>query len=122
MKSASPNRDCSRGPIDMPGSYTVKLTVDGKSFTAPLTLKMDPRVKTPPAGLQQQFDLAQQVVALMHTATERKVPHVGEQLGRLLEIIEGADAAPTTQTVAAVAETQNKLDHPPAQSAQPVQP
>jgi hypothetical protein len=39
-----------RGPIALPGEYTVKLTVDGKSFTQPLTLKMDPRVKTPPAG------------------------------------------------------------------------
>ena len=41
-----------------PGRYTVRLTVDGKSYTQPLTLKMDPRVKTPPSGLQQQFTLS----------------------------------------------------------------
>ncbi len=41
-----------------PGRYTVKLTVDGKSYTQPLTLKMDPRVKTPLLGLQQQFTLS----------------------------------------------------------------
>src|SRR5262249_62336023 len=40
------------------GTYTVKLTVDGKSYTQPLTVKMDPRVKTPPLGLQQQFTLS----------------------------------------------------------------
>src|SRR5262249_52965858 len=28
------------------GSYSVKLTVDGKSYTEPLTLHLDPRVKT----------------------------------------------------------------------------
>jgi len=44
-----------------PGRYTVRLTVDGKSYSQPLTLKMDPRVKTTPAGLQQQFTLSKQL-------------------------------------------------------------
>jgi len=48
-------------PWAMPGQYTVRLTVDGKSFTQPLTLKMDPRVKTPLVGLQQQFTLSKQL-------------------------------------------------------------
>ena len=39
----------------------MKLTVDGKSYTQPLTLKMDPRVKTPPLGLAQQFTLSKQL-------------------------------------------------------------
>jgi photosystem II stability/assembly factor-like uncharacterized protein len=33
-------------PFASPGAYTVRLTVDGKSYTQPLTLKLDPRVKT----------------------------------------------------------------------------
>src|SRR5262249_11473422 len=41
-------------PSVAPGVYTVRLTADGKSYTQPLTVKMDPRVKTPAAGLQQQ--------------------------------------------------------------------
>jgi photosystem II stability/assembly factor-like uncharacterized protein len=41
-----------------PGQYKVRLTVDGKSYTQPLTLKIDPRVKTPLPGLQQQFTLS----------------------------------------------------------------
>jgi hypothetical protein len=45
-------------PWAAPGQYTVKLTVNGKSYTQPLTLKMDPRVKTPPLGLTQQFALS----------------------------------------------------------------
>src|SRR5207245_8492066 len=48
-------------PWAAPGQYTVKLTVDGKSYTQPLTLKMDPRVKTPPLGLAQQFTLSKQL-------------------------------------------------------------
>jgi photosystem II stability/assembly factor-like uncharacterized protein len=45
-------------PWVMPGSYTLKLTVDGKSYTQPLTVKMDPRVRTPVAELTQQFTLS----------------------------------------------------------------
>jgi photosystem II stability/assembly factor-like uncharacterized protein len=49
------------GPWAMPGQYTVVLTVNGKSYTQPLTIKIDPRVKTPLAGLQQQFTLSHEL-------------------------------------------------------------
>src|SRR5947207_8887880 len=45
----------------MPGQYTVMLTVNGKSYSQPLTIQMDPRVKTPATGLAQQFKLSQQL-------------------------------------------------------------
>jgi len=48
-------------PWAAPGQYTVRLTVGGKRYTQPLTLKMDPRVKTPPLGLSQQFTLSKQL-------------------------------------------------------------
>ena len=97
-----------RGPIALPGEYTVKLTVDGKSFTQPLTVKMDPRVKTPPAGLKQQFDLAMKVVELMSRTKSPDKARLNGELSRVLEAIEGADAAPTPQMVAAVAEVQQR--------------
>ena len=40
-------------PWAQPGTYTVRLTVDGKRYTQPITLKLDPRVKTSAAGLAQ---------------------------------------------------------------------
>lgn len=43
-------------PWIMPGHYTVTLTVDGRSYQQPLTVKMDPRVKTPTDALQQQLE------------------------------------------------------------------
>jgi len=45
-------------PWVMPGSYTVKLTVDGKEFTQSLNIEMDPRVKTSIKDLQLQHDLS----------------------------------------------------------------
>jgi len=45
----------SKGPIALPGKYQVKLTVDDKALTAPLELKLDPRVKASQADLEKQF-------------------------------------------------------------------
>jgi hypothetical protein len=50
-----------RGPIALPGEYTVRLTYQGQTHAAPLTLKVDPRVKGSLAGLQEKFALAMQV-------------------------------------------------------------
>jgi len=58
------------GPSAVPGEYTVKLTVGGKTQTQPLTLRMDPRVDTPIAGLAQQFDVATQLVDDMNRTFE----------------------------------------------------
>jgi photosystem II stability/assembly factor-like uncharacterized protein len=49
-----------RGPWVMPGRYTVKLTVGEKTIVQPMTVKMDPRVRTAPEGLKQQFELSMQ--------------------------------------------------------------
>ncbi len=43
-------------PWVMPGTYTVRLTVNGKVYEQPLTVKMDPRVKTSVEKLQLQHD------------------------------------------------------------------
>ena len=47
-----------QGPLVQPGRYTVRLTVGGKAYTQPLDVRIDPRVKTPPLGLRQQFTLS----------------------------------------------------------------
>jgi photosystem II stability/assembly factor-like uncharacterized protein len=45
------------GPLVLPGKYQVRLTVGSKSYTEPIEIKMDPRVKTSPDDLRKQFDL-----------------------------------------------------------------
>jgi hypothetical protein len=45
-------------PWVMPGTYTVKLSVNGRSFTQSLVIKMDPRVKTSVEGLRNQYNLS----------------------------------------------------------------
>jgi photosystem II stability/assembly factor-like uncharacterized protein len=53
-------RDTPKYPLGawvLPGTYTVKLTLDGQSYTRPLTVKMDPRIKTPLEDLRKQRDM-----------------------------------------------------------------
>jgi hypothetical protein len=45
------------GPLVLPGKYQVRLTVAGKSSTAPLEVKLDPRVNASEEDLRKQFEL-----------------------------------------------------------------
>jgi photosystem II stability/assembly factor-like uncharacterized protein len=45
------------GPLALPGVYTIRLRVDGKSYTQTLTVRTDPRVHVAPAALGAQHAL-----------------------------------------------------------------
>ncbi len=56
------------GPMALPGDYTVKLTVDGVSYTQPVLLKQDPRLGDSPAarnGMRRQLALSQQIITVI---------------------------------------------------------
>ncbi|MDQ6888593.1 MAG: glycoside hydrolase [Gemmatimonadota bacterium] len=76
-------------PWAPPGRYTVRLTVDGKSYTQPLTLRLDPRVKTPAAGLARLATLSREMYDGAHAA------HVAyaqaRSLVRQLDSLRGSD-------------------------------
>jgi photosystem II stability/assembly factor-like uncharacterized protein len=62
------------GPIVLPGTYTLKLTVDGKSYTAPAEVKLDPRVHTSADDLQKQMELEMKVrddIEALHVAVNQ---------------------------------------------------
>jgi photosystem II stability/assembly factor-like uncharacterized protein len=89
------------GAWALPGTYTLRLTVDGKQFTQPLNVKMDPRIKTPlpdlqaqnaiqagaVSGMNQTFDALSQVQSvraqLKESATKAK--------GKLADALEDLD-------------------------------
>jgi len=54
------------GPAVVPGVYTVKLTANGNSHSQPLTIRMDPRVKTSQKDLIAQFTLETGITDAMH--------------------------------------------------------
>src|SRR5690349_8720241 len=61
------------GPSILPGEYKVRLAVNGKNYTAPLTVKMDPRVKASSAELEQQFVLQTRLASLLTQSSQATV-------------------------------------------------
>jgi photosystem II stability/assembly factor-like uncharacterized protein len=59
-----------QGPMAVPGQYVVRLTVNGHTFTEPLTVKMDPRAKTSQEGLALELEKQQLLSGLMTQNTE----------------------------------------------------
>jgi photosystem II stability/assembly factor-like uncharacterized protein len=53
------------GPTALPGSYTARLTANGKTYSAPFTIKMDPRVQISAASLEKKFRLETTLAALL---------------------------------------------------------
>jgi photosystem II stability/assembly factor-like uncharacterized protein len=54
------------GASVLPGQYSVLLTVGREKYTQPLTIRMDPRVKTSPEDLSRQFELDQKIAVALH--------------------------------------------------------
>jgi photosystem II stability/assembly factor-like uncharacterized protein len=99
-----------------PGQYSARLTVDGKSYTQSFTVRMDPRVRTPAAVIQQQYslslalyDAAQDLAPLVEkTRTPRRQAAAGNtpaavsaNINAALSAIQDADEPPTASMVSA---------------------
>ena len=92
-----------RGPRAIPGTYQLKLTVDGTSLTQPLKVAMDPRSQITSAELNEQLRVGLQIFgevrasrkALAEIATVKKhlteiegqsLKHRGELLAQVTEL------------------------------------
>jgi hypothetical protein len=96
-----------RGPWAVPGTYTARLIVNGRTLSQPLLVKMDPRVKTPPDALRAQLDRSMEVARDMArvqaalrpagapAARTALLTGIHDRLTTLYEILQEADAAPT---------------------------
>jgi len=49
------------GPAVLPGTYTVRMTVNGQSYRQPLTVVRDPRTAASDADLREQFDFLMRI-------------------------------------------------------------
>jgi hypothetical protein len=96
----------------VPGNYTVTLTVSGKSFTQPLTVATDPRVKASASDLQEQFDLSWRLYQM-----RLKLAPIGEKFGDIAEQLtklkaRAAERSDLTQKLEAFVQTLMKFGPP----------
>ncbi|HEU5219031.1 MAG TPA: hypothetical protein VFU23_10240, partial [Gemmatimonadales bacterium] len=90
------------GPWVLPGNYTVTLVVNGKRYAQPLTVRMDPRVKTPALELVRQYALSVRMVQGLKRTTAAL-----EELRALREKVKAARAAAS----GAAAQALDDFDH-----------
>ncbi|MEE3104464.1 MAG: hypothetical protein VX273_02715, partial [Acidobacteriota bacterium] len=123
------------GPSALPGVYSIQVTANGQTLTQPLLIEMDPRVRISTAELARQFALSIKLVELLkqnfsvllmvqayqgdpdNVATkeearilEERLRKINTDLATLYRIVEGADAGPTSQVVAATSEVALDLE------------
>jgi photosystem II stability/assembly factor-like uncharacterized protein len=81
------------GPLVVPGSYQIKLTVAGKTSTAPAEIQKDPRVTASQADLEKQNELAMRIRDRVNAGHEavNQIRSVRGQIDALKKRL-GADA------------------------------
>jgi photosystem II stability/assembly factor-like uncharacterized protein len=95
------------GPTVVPGTYTVRLTVDGKTSTAPLTIKMDPRIKITVADLQKKLQAETKLASIMTQSAQ--VLLQGGSIRAQLEKVSAKASGPTKDAIAAFEKKLNAL-------------
>jgi photosystem II stability/assembly factor-like uncharacterized protein len=88
--------DPAGGPLALPGSYIVRLTVDGKTLTSPLHVLPDPRGSLPASDLQTQLAYALRVRDDVSKVTGlvNQLRSVREQLQARIKALEPRKADP----------------------------
>jgi hypothetical protein len=129
-----------RGPLALPGRYTVTLNVAGRNYAAPLLVRLDPRVHVSAAALAAQLSLVQAMDTALDAAVAAHaaitlalagkgsihggmadslaavdggpngIASVAGTLAALVTAVQGADGAPTQGDRAAFAEYRRQLD------------
>ncbi len=107
-------------PWVLPGNYSVKMTINGKNYTQPFTIKQDPRVKTSPEKMKQIHDMSmvcyeakQKISAKLQEKPsieiEAKLTKLKNIFSSIFNILVDTDMQVTTQTVKALEQAQKDL-------------
>lgn len=78
------------GPVVLPGTYTLKLTVDGRSYTQTLNVLPDPRTTAAPAALRAQHALQMKILQGIEASYQAR--SIAATLGETLRADSTADA------------------------------
>lgn len=107
-------------PMALPGTYEVRLTAAGKTLTAPVEVKADPRVHVSPADLEEQLALWIKTSHLLGdiNRTVLDIRAVRPQLTALHKRLETSDQEKQKALASQVDEIRKKMDAIEAQLIQ----
>ena len=93
-----------QGPLVLPGSYTVRLTVDGHSESERLTVKLDPRIQTAPSDLEALHTAQMTIAETLDTVAKADLAAhaVAEQIATPQNASLSAQLAPFTDALKTV--------------------
>src|SRR5262245_49354177 len=85
--------DPNTGPVAMPGSYKVAVTVNGKTETQSVEVQTDPRFKLDRGALQSQFKLAMELRDEMSALNEalNRLNSLHKQIASLQDMLGGGE-------------------------------
>jgi hypothetical protein len=98
-----------RGPLVLPGTYTIELRVGGQTLRQPLTVDLDSRVHISPADLSDQLDLAQRISRGVKASSDAFYQVAGLRKA-LAERTDALKQSATNETKDAVTDFEKKLD------------
>jgi len=93
------------GPTVLPGAYTARFTVNGKSYTSPFTVKMDPRVQISASSLEKKFQFEMRLASLLSETSKAAL-----QAGSVRDSLQKLNEQATGPTRDAVQTFQAKLN------------
>ncbi len=93
------------GPTVLPGAYTARFTVNGKSYTSPFTVKMDPRVQISASSLENKFQFEMRLASLLSETSKAAL-----QAGSVRDSLQKLNEQATGPTRDAVQTFQAKLN------------
>ncbi|HND22354.1 MAG TPA: hypothetical protein PLB18_23485, partial [Acidobacteriota bacterium] len=98
------------GPTAVPGTYTLRLLVDGKTLTTTLVIKPDPRVQLTQAQLVEQLQFALKIRDDISTLTEtvEQLRSLKQQLDARCQLLKDTEKA--AELVKAAKALTEKLD------------
>jgi hypothetical protein len=94
------------GPRVMPGTYQVKLTIDGKTLTQSFEVKKDPRLETSPADFAKQQELLLKIRDKF-SETSEAVLQIRDLRKQIDEITNRTKDQPNGKTIADAAKALN---------------
>ncbi|HEX9638998.1 MAG TPA: hypothetical protein VGB99_15815, partial [Acidobacteriota bacterium] len=99
------------GPYVLPGTYTVRLTVDAEVHEKPVTVEIDPTVGATPEALQAQFELASKLTEIrsQHGRALRRLDAIKLQLDERRELLLALERKPDAELEGAWKAAEEKL-------------